>query len=792
LALKRISEWEELTEPAIKRAKTEKKIVIEGDHWPADVRTDREGKGLPCLVLNHGIVHRDGVSGEISQNMPQGKYRGFDDNNDPKMADIGNGILRRIEANSNIEDLDHETVKQTLISGYPSWQYVYHDYPARTFRQEIFIRNLPGQFSVGLDPHAKAMDSPERGGPRYGFMFEMMPRHEYEKEYPGCQLVSIDGLQSDEINWWSATDVRVCSYFVAEGTKGKLLLIGDLEIIENSDEHKELLELAESVDATLRVDKERPITTYKIMHYRINSREILSGPDAVAGEFIPLIPFEGKYDILDDGRKFYRGVYSNAIDANRMQDLWASKATENVATGRQFKATVAQIGPHGALWENSVGKKVLYFEVDPLAPTIAPQEVDTTTEMRNDIAMMEYAGQQIKDLTNRHEASLGSESNETSGRAILARAQQGNNSNYEFVRNIAAAVRYRTKVIESQIPEIYDYKTTIRILGDDGREKRKEVINEPAKGMDEAGQAIETYLNDTTKARFNTVVDTGPSFKTQRMEASALMGELAQSVPEMGKMLYDLIVRSNDFIYADEASKRIKWLLDKQFPGMIDSAASDGDGGGDGDMQAKMEQATAPIMAELEQAGQMVQQLQAGIAEGQNIIKAKEEELKRAIADFDLAKREIQLQADTAVAKAEIKSESLVQQMLALKAADDKIAALTSDIQVTKQMVESLDRTLEMTVMNAKDAGTPDPEIASVSEQLKNVSAGIAEMQKKIEATAVAAPAVPQKVEQEKNLTVIIDNKGGTVRKTISLRLRAVRNTPEKSPNRRRVNNGDH
>lgn len=651
LARKRAEQWETKYGAPITRSKAENRFMILKEHWPEKLKADREKVGLPCLTIHHGIVHRDGVAGELLQDMPAGKFRGFDSDNDPKMAEIGTSLLRRIEANSNVEDIDAETVKMALLSGYPAWQVVYHDYAdTNTFNQEIFIKFIQHQYSVYLDPNMTALDKPERGGPKWGMIIEDMPKAEFEREYPGAAAVSLEGLPTTQLNWWSTDTVRVASYYVAEPREIKLMLLEGNQVVEKgSDEHKQLEEAAAATGTPLKALKERATIVYDIMHYRISGREILPNDEGerkgqkVAGEYIPIIPWEGKYDYLESGEKYYRGVFSNAIDANKMLSYHATMAAERAATGRQHKGTPEHFKGFVDQWGSPIGHAVLMYNHDPKEPG-GPKEINTVTELEQSVKMMQYAGQEIKDLTNRHEASLGEKSNETSGKAIMARQQQGSTSNFEFPLNFARAKRYRTKIIESMIPEVLDYEMAVRIIGDDGKEKGVEYINQPKPG------GINEYLNDTSKARFDTVVDTGPSFKTQRMEAAYMLQSQSQASPVFAELFGDLLMRSMDFPYADEASKRLKFFLEGKYPGITEAGAGDEQAETQAEVKKALEQfkqQMLPQMQQLEQNMQeQVQALQAANQENAQLRQERDEAtdlMKQKTTEFEQKDRKHQL-----------------------------------------------------------------------------------------------------------------------------------------------------
>jgi hypothetical protein len=75
--------------------------------------------------------------------------------------------------------------------------------------------------------------------------------------------------------------------------------------------------------------------------------------------------------------------------------------------------------------------------------------------------------QDIKDITGIHDASLGIKSNETSGRAIMARQSEGDVASLTYYDNGNAAILEAGDVMNQLIPQIYDGTRIIRIIGED-------------------------------------------------------------------------------------------------------------------------------------------------------------------------------------------------------------------------------------------------------------------------------------------------------------------------------------
>ncbi|WP_419669939.1 portal protein [Xylella fastidiosa] len=90
---------------------------------------------------------------------------------------------------------------------------------------------------------------------------------------------------------------------------------------------------------------------------------------------------------------------------------------------------------------------------------------------------------------------------------------------FNYVDNLAYAVRYTYEILVDMIPRVYDTPRAVRVLGEDGGEKWKQLYQEVQDPM--TGRRV--VLNDIGKGKYDVTVTVGPSYATQRMEAAEAM-----------------------------------------------------------------------------------------------------------------------------------------------------------------------------------------------------------------------------------------------------------------------------
>jgi predicted NBD/HSP70 family sugar kinase len=179
----------------------------------------------------------------------------------------------------------------------------------------------------------------------------------------------------------------------------------------------------------------------------------------------------------------------------------------------------------------------------------------------NQIAM--GASDDIKSETGQYDASLGQKSNETSGKAIMARQREGDTATYHYVDNLARAVRHVGRIVLDMIPRVYDTQRAARIIGEDGEQSNVTLNPENPQALTEIKDdqgALQRIFNPNI-GTYDVYTSTGPSFTTRRVEAVEAMTQMTQANPQLWQVIGDLLVKNMDWPGADDMAKRLKLTL---------------------------------------------------------------------------------------------------------------------------------------------------------------------------------------------------------------------------------------
>jgi len=605
--------------------------------WPADVLATRgavQGQTInarPCLTINKLPQHVRLVTNEQRQNRPQGKVIPADDLADVQVADIFNGIVRHIEYLSDA-DVAYDTACDNQVTYGEGYIRLVTEYCREdSFDQDIKIKRVRNAFSVYMDP---SIQDPCGADAEWCFITEDVLKEDYERMFPDAAPIS--SLQAQGVGdqtlamWVNSETIRIAEYFYYEHKKATLNLYpGNVTAFDGTPQDKML---KQQFGKPLR---SRSVDRKQVKWVKTNGYEILESSDW-AGKHIPVIRVVGN-EFEVDGQIYVSGLVRNAKDAQRMYNYWVSQEAEMLALAPKapFIGYGGQFEGYETNWKTANTNNWPYLEVNPDVtdgagnPLPLPERAAPPMAQTGLLQAKLGAADDIKSTTGQYDSSIGADSNERTGRAILAREKQGDTSTYHYVDNLSRAIRYVTRQIVDLIPKIYDTERVARIIGIDNEVSMVRINPmqpEPVRVLkDEQGIEIERIYNPSIGI-YDVMVTTGPGYMTKRQEALDAMQMLLQSNPELWKVAGDLFIRNMDWPGAQEMAARFAKVLD---PAVLE--------GTDGSPEAQiMRRQMEEMAASMEQTTALIQQLQQSydmqklaIDEQNTQIKAYDAETKR-------------------------------------------------------------------------------------------------------------------------------------------------------------------
>ena len=167
------------------------------------------------------------------------------------------------------------------------------------------------------------------------------------------------------------------------------------------------------------------------------------------------------------------------------------------------------------------------------------------------------ASDDMKAIMGLHDASLGARSNETSGRAIMARQREGDVSTFHYIDNLSRAIRHAGRILIDLIPRVYSTPRMIRVLGPEGKPGLARIQPGTRPTQPEGVERI----YDLSVGKYDLTVRAGPSFTSRREEAANQMLELVRAFPPVAPVVGDLLARNLDWPGAEEIAERMAALL---------------------------------------------------------------------------------------------------------------------------------------------------------------------------------------------------------------------------------------
>lgn len=541
--------------------------------WPDAVEKQRAREGRPCLTINKlGPVIRQVVN-DARQNRPQIKVHPVDSSGDPETADVISGMIRNIEASSNA-DVAYDTAVDNAVSGGFGYWRIKIDYaneldpdgdPSKydigAFERDLSICRISNPLAVFGDPFSEAADSSDWN---VAFVTEKVKKTRFKKLHPKAKATDWSSSQWVSLEGWHDADsVLLCEYWKRTETEKQIVGLDDgtVMLLDEFLKQKD----AFAAQGVQPVTDPRPIKCHSVRQYLMTGNEILKATDW-AGKYIPIVPVYGD-EINVEGKRFFRSLIHGAVDAQRMFNYWRTTATELVALAPR----VPFIGPKGAFksdaqkWATANTHSHSFIEYDPVANASPPSREPFAGVPAGVIQEALNASDDIKAITGIYDASLGARSNETSGRAIMARQREGDVSTFHFIDNLSRSIRHTGRILIDLIPKVYSTERIVRIIGPDGKPEVRKINAEYEAPGDDGNPLVK--IHDVRAGRYDLTVSSGPSFTSRREEAATQMIELIRAYPDAAPIIGDLLAKNLDWPGAEEIAERLEAMLPPQIKG---------------------------------------------------------------------------------------------------------------------------------------------------------------------------------------------------------------------------------
>lgn len=659
-------------------------LFVPGNQWDGHMRSKRPNK--PCYEFNNLRPKAERLIGQQLKNKPQIKVRPVEDN-DVEIANVYNGLIKNIELQSHAE-IAYDTAFRWSVGGGFGVLRVVSEYEGDdSFNQCLKIKDVPDPLAVYVDPGSQRFDWSDA---TYLFVVDAMPKAEFKRRFPDVDEdfyipASLDQYEGD---WISEATVRVAEYWWKEPYKKTIYQLSTGEVVE-AEEYDKIKKEWKDSPSPKTIENTREVDCHKVYSCLVSGKGKLTEKREWPGTMIPVVPQWGNYYMID-GKVEYCGMTAYAADAQRLHNFQMSTAMEVLAKmpNSPMMASVKQVEGLESYYERMGydDPPVLLYNIDPNAPTSMPARQPLAQFPAAMVQMGAVVNEELKSVTGIYDASVGAPSNESSGRAIIARQNEADLASFVYIDNQMKALKRLGEVLVDAIPRVYDTERSIRILDESGAEDFVK-INQPI--LDEQTGELVT-INDLGVGKYDVTVTVGKAFDTMRME----MAEVAQALSSGGGPLamvgQYMLIKSLDVPGMDEFVKPMRNALVQQ--GLLEPneeekeamAAAQQNQQPDPMQVAQMERLQAETMDKAASAAQKQSTAQLNQIKGQQIM---------ATTPADIAAT----QADIAAKQAKIESDQVSAGVSIAKVRNEQA---NTDIKFhkarTDEEIQALDRVIEL------------------------------------------------------------------------------------------------
>lgn len=635
-----------------------------GWQWPSTLLNDRKNDPngpRPCITVNKQRQHVRQITNEQRQNRPQGKVIPVDSKADPQTAEMQNGMLRHVDSQSDADTAYDTACESQVVMGEGYFRVVTAEIAGPGSPQDIFKRRIANTHSVWLDPN---LQDPAGADAEYGFIEQMVPEAEFERDYPSAKPIDWQACSKEFPQWYDNGEkkVLIAEYFYRKDGK---------------------------------------ITWCK-----------LSGQDVLdkrpwLGKWIPIVLVEGNADWIE-GVCHRSGLVRNTKDSQRMYNYAASVEVEqgSLAPKAPVIGAVGQFETARESWKQANTKNYAYLEFDVVTDQAGralppPQRAQPPQASSMIMEWKRGAADDIKSETGQYDPSLGNNAQSQSGIALQREQKKTEIANFHYIDNLSRSIRHGDRIVLDLIPKVYDTKRIARILGLDGEPDYVQI--DPslqtsfASLNDETGREIGKIFNPCVGV-YDVSVTVGPSYTTQRQEASAMLTELAQgaSDPVVQLATRYLAVKSMDFAGAQEMADLFKRLLP---PGIVEDKK---DGAPELPPEARdaIEQMKAQVQQkeqELQAAAQQLDQQSQAVQQGKGDVdkaaaKVKDDLAKMAAQQMALDHERAMFEMEKKLAEKDalLKGKELASQQADIRRAQEGVDTDKSEVAATQTAIQQL------------------------------------------------------------------------------------------------------
>lgn len=463
-------------------------------------------------------------------------------------ADIMDGIYRTsCLDNASAEAFDNSAIEQ-VVCGLGGWRLrTCYESDSMGSNHQVIKREPIHEFNstVFFDANARLIDKSDALRCTVLIPLNSESYVEYINEMTGEDVLdvneSISTFAMPENGWsfpWalrggSADVIYVAEYYHRYKEKTKVHFFVDLlgnqesAIQEYDDSEADFIE--DYTEKGYEHIGSKKIERWVVDKYIIDGERILSGPERIAGEYIPIIPQFGERAYIQ-GVEHWEGIVKAAKDPQLLRDFAMSYMADIVSRSPRIQPiyTPEQIQGFEFMYQdNGADSQYPYLLQNSQTPDGQPlpfgpvgqtpeQPVPQGLQM-----LLEHSQMAVEQVAS---AGLPNSVSDVdlSGKALQTMVAQFDQQSLVYQDHRKFSQRHDAVVFASIAKEIFDAPRKLTITLPDGTRKDEDIMQQT---LDIDSGSIKTS-KDLTKARFDVYTNVGKAYSTSRDEARAKLEEL--------------------------------------------------------------------------------------------------------------------------------------------------------------------------------------------------------------------------------------------------------------------------
>ena len=504
-----------------------------GAQWEGPLWDQYENK--PKFEVNKIMLSVIRIVNEYRNNRITVDYVSKDGEND-KLADTCDGLYRADEQDSVADEAYDNAFEEAVGGGFGAWRLrtVYEDEEDEENEYQR-IRMEPifdADSSVFFDLNSKRQDKSDA---KSCFVVTSMTRASYKEEWGDDPTDWPKIIHQYEFDWATPDVVFIAEYYKVEEVNETIRIF---RAIDGTEERYRQIDFDkdENLEETLnaigsREVRQRKIKRKRVHKYIMSGGKVLEDAGYIAGNCIPIVPVYGKRWFVDNIERCM-GHVRLAKDAQRLKNMQLSKLGEISALSSVEKPilTPEQVSGHQLMWADDNLRNFPYLLVNPITAPDGSQTISGPVAYTRSAqippamaALLTITEQDMQDILGSSQQADKMVSN-ISGKAVEMIQTRIDMQTYIYMSNFSKGMKRCGEIWLSMAKDIYvEEGRRMKVIG---RTEDVDTVELMQPMVSDTGEVV--MQNDLSGAKFDVVVDVGPSSSSKRAATvRALTGMMA-------------------------------------------------------------------------------------------------------------------------------------------------------------------------------------------------------------------------------------------------------------------------